>query len=122
MIKLSKVSVLVFVALLPLFAGTAVAGFAFSCPFGSVITSPLGFGGAPTTFNTYVHDVTGVSTGAEGGACLPFGFSPYGWGTNAVEDQTFATSFSTAGCPAFPGLITTSIAGGPNQPFSLSFF
>jgi hypothetical protein len=120
MIKLSKVSVLVLVALLPLLMSTAMAGFAFSCPFGSVITSPLGFGGAPTTFNTYVHDVTGVSAGAEG-ACLPFG-SPFGWGTNAAEDSTFATSFTTAGCPAFPGLITTSMAGGPNQPFSLSFF
>lgn len=121
MIKLSKVSVLVLVALLPFFAGTAMAGFAFSCPWISVVTSPLGFGGGPTTFNTYVHDVTGVSTGALGGACLPFG-SPFGWGANALEDQTFATSFTSAGCPAFPGLITTSIAGGPNQPFSLNFF
>ena len=122
MIKLSKVSVLVLVALFPLFASTAMAGFAFSCPFGSVITSPLGFGGGPTTFNTYVQDVIGVSAGAEGGACLPFAFSPYGWGTNAVEGRTFATSFTTAGSPAFPGLITTSMAGGPDQPFSLSFF
>ena len=119
MIQFSKVSLLVFVALLPLFACTAAAGFAFSCPFGTVITSPLGFGGAPTTFNTYVHDVTGLSAGASG---LPFGFCPYGVGSNLVNDQTFATSFSTAGCPAFPGLITTSIAGGPNQPFTLNFF
>jgi hypothetical protein len=120
MIKLSKVSVLVLVALSPLFMSTAMAGFAFSCPFGSVITSPLGFGGGLTTFNTYVQDVIGVSAGAEV-ACLPFG-SPFGFGTNAVESRTFATSFTSAGCPAFPGLITTSMAGGPDQPFSLNFF
>lgn len=144
MIKLSKASVLVLVALLPLLAGMSTAGFAFSFPQGTIVTSPLGFGAGPTTFNTYFHDSTVLSSGAGGdaaanwggavpvgGPCLPFSFSPLGWGSavnsgwgsTAAEDQTLATSFTSAGSSAFPGLITTSFAGGdPNQPFVLNFF
>lgn len=148
MIKLSKVSVLVLVTLLPLMACIATAGFAFSFPQGTIVTNPLGFGGGPTTFNTYFHDSTVVGTGAAADAAanvgtavpvggfgpfgcgLPFSFVPWGvgnaantgWGSNAAEDQTLATSFTSAG-NAFPGLITTSFAGGnPDMPFVLNFF
>ncbi len=149
MIKLSKVSVLVLVALLPLMASMATAGFAFSFPQGTIVTSPLGFGAGPTTFNTYFHDSTVLDSGAAQdaaanwgtavpvGGCgpcgfgLPFSFVPWGvgnaanagWGSTAAEDQTLATSFTSAGSAAFPGLITTSFAGGdPNMPFVLNFF
>jgi hypothetical protein len=145
MIKLSKVSVLVLVTLLPLMVSIATAGFAFSFPQGTIVTSPLGFGSGPTTFNTYFHDSTVLDTGAAadaafnvGGATpfglgcgLPFSFVPFGvgnaantgWGSTAAEDQTLATSFTTAGGAAFPGLISTSFAGGdPNMPFVLNFF
>lgn len=42
-------------------------------------------------------------------------------GSNALEDNTFATSFYTAGGPS-AGLINTCFSGNSPQPFTLQFF
>ena len=63
---------------------------------------------------------------------VPFGFSPYGVanaanagaGSSIATDDTFATSFSTAGgvaAPGYPGLIQGHLAGAFPQ-FALNFF
>jgi hypothetical protein len=71
------------------------------------------------------------------GSGLPFGFGPSAfaaspvaadqaveqqWGNQALEDNTFATSFYTAGLSPFSGLCNACIAGNAPQEFALQFF
>jgi hypothetical protein len=44
------------------------------------------------------------------------------FGSQALEDNTFATSFYTAGSGPFSGLCNAYIAGNAPQEFSLQFF
>lgn len=44
------------------------------------------------------------------------------WGTQALEDNTFATSFYTAGTGPFGGLCNAYISGNAPQQFTLQFF
>ena len=75
------------------------------------------------------------------GSCLPFGlgscFGPSAFATNpvvasqaanqqfgqqALEDNTFATSFYTAGTSPFGGLCNACISGNAPQQFTLQFY
>lgn len=123
MIKVRKAYVLVAAGLLiALLATSASAAFGFSFPMGTIVGGPGLAAAGPTTFNTYSHDATMANSGAAADAAvngfspipgvLPgmpfgcgFGFGPFGTasaansmvGSNFAEDDTFATSFSTAG-------------------------
>ena len=44
------------------------------------------------------------------------------WGNQALEDNTFATSFYTAGTSPFGGLCNACISGNAPQQFTLQFF
>ncbi|HTY91099.1 MAG TPA: hypothetical protein VMC84_07985 [Methanocella sp.] len=66
------------------------------------------------------------------GSWLPSVFSAYPasadqavnqeWGNQALEDNTFATSFYTAGTSPFGGLCNACISGNAPQEFTLQFF
>ncbi|OPY27615.1 MAG: hypothetical protein A4E28_01950 [Methanocella sp. PtaU1.Bin125] len=127
MIKVRKAYVFVMAGLLAsLFVVSASAAFGFSSPFTTIVAGPGLSAVGPTTFNTYYHDGTMASSAAQADAAVngfgAGGFSPIpgclpgipfglgGWGpagvanaansmaaNNWAEDNTFATSFSTAG-------------------------
>jgi hypothetical protein len=152
MIKVRKAYVLVMAGLLAsLFMVSASAAFGFSSPLTTIVAGP-GLGAAgPTTFNTYSHNAnmanaasqadTAVNGYGGGGfspipGCLPgIPFGMGGWGpagvanvanamttANCAQDNTFATSFSTAGGVAgFPGIGGCSFAGAFPE-FSLNLF
>lgn len=148
MIKVRKAYVLVaaglFVALVA--TATASAAFGFSSPLTTIVAGPGLAAAGPSTFNTYSHDATfsnaqaaadaavngfsplpGVLPGIPFGGC---GFGPAGVanaansmaGANFGEDNTFATSFSTAGGIAgLPGIGGAHFAGAFPE-FSLNLF
>jgi hypothetical protein len=77
--------------------------------------------------------------GLDGG--IPFGFGPFigpsafganpvaadqavnsQFGAQALEDNTFATSFFTAGVSPFSGICNAAISGNAPQQFTLQFF
>lgn len=147
MIKVRKVYVLVAAGLLftlALSLATASAAFGFSSPFTTIVAGPGLAAGGPATFNTYSHDATMANAGAAADAAvngfsplpgvlpgIPFcGFGPFGVAnaansmanSNFGEDNTFATSFSTAGGVAgFPGIGAAHFAGAFPE-FSLNLF
>jgi hypothetical protein len=129
-----------------LFIVSASAAFGFSSPLTTIVAGP-GLGAAgPTTFNTYSHNANMANVGTAADVAVN-GFSPvpgvlppvpFGWGgfgpfgvsnaanslatANAANDNTFATSFSTAGgIGGFPGLGACNFAGAFPE-FSLNLF
>ncbi len=153
---------------LPVLAYSTTAAFSFSVPSLTVTAGP-GLGSGPTVFNTYVHDLTTIGSGAAAsaaanayaapsygasygagwvpplgpacpalpggfdlGAFMPSVFSAYPaaadqaayqeCGSQALEDNTFATSFYTAGTSPFGGLCNAYIAGNAPQEFALQFY
>lgn len=151
MIKVRKAYVLVVAGLLAsLFIVSASAAFGFSSPLTTIVAGPGLAAAGPTTFNTFSRNanMANVGTAAEaavggfgaGGfspipGCLPgIPFGVGGWGpaatdalatANAAEDNTFATSFSTAGgvaaVPGFGGIGACNFAGAFPE-FSLNLF
>jgi hypothetical protein len=151
MIKVRKAYVLVIAGLLAsLLIVGASAAFGFSSPLTTIVAGPGLAAAGPTTFNTYSHDATMTNAAAQADAAVNGfggGFSPIpgclpgipfglgGWGPSGVanvansgavsnfgEDNTFATSFSTAGGVAgFPGLGACNFAGTFPE-FALNLF
>jgi hypothetical protein len=152
MIKVRKAYVLVIAGLIAsLFIVSASAAFGFSSPLTTIVAGPGLAAAGPTTFNTYSHraDMTNVGAAADaavngfgaGGfspipGCLPgIPFGLGGWGpagvasaanalttANCAEDDTFATSFSTAGGVAGFGGIGACNFAGAFPEFSLNLF
>jgi len=151
MIQVRKAFVLVLAGLLAsLFIVSASAAFGFSSPLTTIVAGPGLATAGPTTFNTYSHDATMTNAVAQADAAVNGygvgGFSPVpgclpaipwglgGWGPAGVantanalqsaswgEDNTFATSFSTAGGVAALPLGACSFAGSFPE-FALNFF
>lgn len=151
MIKVRKAYVLVIAGLLAsLFIVSASAAFGFSSPLTTIVAGPGLSAAGPTTFNTYFHDATMANSAAQADAAVngfgAGGFSPIpgclpgipfglgGWGPAGVanaansmaannwgEDNTFATSFSTAGGVTGLPLGSCSFAGTFPE-FALNLF
>jgi hypothetical protein len=151
MIKVRNAYVLVIAGLLAsLSIVGASAAFGFSSPLTTIVAGPGLAAAGPTTFNTYFHDATMANTAAQADAAanvygvggfspipgvlpgIPFGLGGLGpFGTadaanslaasNWGEDNTFATSFSTAGGVAGLGLGACNFAGTFPE-FSLNLF
>jgi hypothetical protein len=144
MIKVRKAYVLVIAGLLAsLFIVSASAAFGFSSPLTTIVAGPGLAAAGPTTFNTYSHnaDMSNVGVAADAAVngfspvpgCLPAipfgGFSPFGVASaanalqtaNCAQDNTFATSFSTAGGVAALPFGGCSFAGAFPE-FSLNLF
>ena len=150
MIQVRKAYVLMVAGLLAsLFIVSASAAFGFSSPLTTIVAGPGLSAAGPTSFNTYSHDATMTNAVAQADAavngygagfspipgCLPGipfgmgGFGPLGvanaanalqtanWG----EDNTFATSFNTAGGVASLPFGACNFAGTFPQ-FALNFF
>jgi hypothetical protein len=152
MIKVRKAYVLVIAGLMAsLFIVSASAAFGFSSPLTTIVAGPGLAAAGPTTFNTYSHNANMVNTAAQadvavnafgGGGfspipgCLPgIPFGLGGWGpagvanaanslatANSACDNTFATSFSTAGGVAGLGGIGACNFAGTFPEFSLNLF
>ncbi len=150
MIKVRKAYVLVIAGLLAsLFIVGASAAFGFSSPLTTIVAGPGLAAAGPTTFNTYSHDATMTNAAAQADAAVNGfgggGFSPipgvlpgipFGLGgcgpvgvadaanslatSNFGEDNTFATSFSTAGLGGL-GLGAVNFAGTFPE-FALNMF
>jgi hypothetical protein len=149
MIKVRKAYVLVIAGLIAsLFVVGASAAFGFSSPLTTIVAGPGLAAAGPTTFNKYSHHADMANAGAAADAavngfgggfspipgCLPpipfGGFGPIGVANaanalstaNAAEDDTFATSFSTAGGIAgVPGIGACNFAGTFPE-FALNLF
>jgi hypothetical protein len=150
MIQVRKAYVFMVAGLLAsLFIVSASAAFGFSSPLTTIVAGPGLLAAGPTTFNTYSHNANMANSAAQADAAVngfgAGGFSPIpgclpgipfglgGWGpagvanaanslatANAANDNTFATSFSTAGVAGLP--FGACNFAGTFPEFALNFF
>jgi|GEM_PF-5286247 len=78
-----------------------IPGFGDGCGCGIPIVGPTAFGGTPFSASQEANQVCG---------------------RQALEDNTFATSFYNAGGGPFSGLCDAALAGNAPQQFTLQFF